>query len=260
MVQRDRNMVAPKRKGFSENTNISLVSEVGSRCPKCNRALMYEKTNSINKNYEIAHIYPFSPRPYEVELLKGEERLSENVDHAHNLIALCLICHNEFDNPRTVAGYREMVSIKKAIFQRIEQFKLIDDYQIEAEIAHILDSLESEHVQAEAELSLDPKSLDAKINESMSRLTKSRIEHNVTSYFSFIRTKLQLLDLSTPNAADRISVQIKSFYLQQAKNSESQQIIYRNIVQWLQNKTQTSSPEACEILTSFFIQNCEIFK
>lgn len=221
---------------------------------------MYEKTNSINKNYEIAHIYPFSPRPHEAELLKNEERLSTNVDHPNNLIALCLICHNEFDNPRTVEGYREMVSIKKAIIERAQQLKLIDDYQIESEIAHILDLLESEDTYAEAELSLDPKSLDTKINKSMSRLTKSRIEHNVSSYFSFIRTKLRLLDMSTPNAADRISVQVKSFYLQQAKNSENQQLIYRNIVQWLQSKAKSSSPEACEILTSFFIQNCEIFE
>lgn len=260
MVQGMGNMAAPKRKNFSENVNISLVSEVGSRCPKCNRALMYEKTNSINKNYQIAHIYPFSPRPHEAVLLIGEERMSADIDHPNNLIALCLLCHNEFDNPRTVEGYREMVSIKKSIIQRIEQFKLIDDYQIEKEISHILDSLENENIQSEAELSLDPKSLDSKINESMSRLTKSRIEYNVTNYFSFIRTKLRLLDTSAPNAADRISVQIKSFYLQQAKNSESQQLIYKNIVQWLQSKTNSSSLEACEILTSFFIQNCEIFK
>lgn len=221
---------------------------------------MYSKTNTVNKNYEIAHIYPFSPRPHEAELLKDEERLSDDVDHINNLIALCLLCHNEFDNPRTVEEYREMVALKKSILERNRQNKLIDEYQVESEISQVLHSLECEDTSTDEELSLDPKSLDAKINDSMSRLTKSRIEQNVTSYFSFIRTKLRLLEASSPNAADRISAQIKSFYLQQAKHSENQQIIYKNIVNWLQRKTGSSSTEACEILASFFIQNCEIFK
>ncbi|WP_369335499.1 ABC-three component system protein [Clostridioides difficile] len=53
---------------------------------------------------------------------------------------------------------------------------------------------------------------------------------------------------------------MRLFYLQQAKTSSSQQQIYKNIVYWLQQKTSSTSSEACEILASFFIQNCEIFK
>lgn len=253
-------MAASNRKNFSENINIALVAEVNARCPKCNQALMYEKTTSLNKKYELAHIYPFSPRAHEVILLQNEIRLHQNPDHVDNLIALCLECHHIFDNPRTVEGYREMVAIKKALFEKTQQFKMIDDYQIESEIIQVLQSLEAGDVTSDEELSLDPKSLNEKINKTMSPLTKSRIEQNVTGYFSLIRTKLSLIEKSTPNAAERISIQIKSFYLQQAKGSESQQLIYRNIVAWLQSKTGSPSTEACEILTSFFIQNCEIFK
>ncbi|MEG6639365.1 ABC-three component system protein [Pseudomonas aeruginosa] len=253
-------MAASLRKSFSENINISLVSEVNSRCPKCNAALMHAKAKTVTKNYEIAHIYPVNPRAHEEELLKHEERLSEDVNHTNNLIALCLPCHNIFDNPRTIEEYRELLAIKKAILEKKAQIKLVDEYQIETEISQIISALEADEFSADEDLSLDPKSLDEKIDKSMTRLTRSRIEQNVTSYFAFIRTKLRLIEASSPQASERISIQIRLFYLQQAKTSSSQQQIYKNIVYWLQQKTSSTSSEACEILASFFIQNCEIFK
>ncbi|WP_373557726.1 HNH endonuclease [Pseudomonas sp. URIL14HWK12:I7] len=67
---------------------------------------MYSKSKTSNKQYEIAHIYPLNPTPPEALLLANEFRLSADVDHLDNLIALCLLCHNEFDNPRTVKEYR----------------------------------------------------------------------------------------------------------------------------------------------------------
>nr|WP_277399219.1 HNH endonuclease signature motif containing protein [Escherichia coli] len=67
------------------------------------------------KLYEVAHIYPFSPREEEKELLKDEQRLCDDVDSEDNLIALCRDCHKLFDNPRTIEGYRDNVRYQKAV-------------------------------------------------------------------------------------------------------------------------------------------------
>lgn len=252
-------MASNKRKSFSENANILLVGEVSSKCPKCRKPLMYQKLTSSNKQYEIAHIYPLNPKPHELELLKNEFRLHIEVDHPDNLVALCLLCHNEFDNPRTVEGYREMVKIKQSIMERNRQAKLRDDYQIEAEISKIIDALE-QYSEEDIDLSLDPKELDNKINDTMSRLTRNRIKENVSNYFSFVRKKLQLVEAEIPTSSTMISLQVKTFYLLQRKQTHDQQTIYRNIVEWISHRSNSESSEASEIITSFFIQNCEIFE
>lgn len=260
---KEQSMSANPRKKFTPNINIQLVSEVSSACPKCGRPLMYSKSKTSNKQYEIAHIYPLNPTTSEALLLANEFRLSADVDHLDNLVALCLLCHNEFDNPRTTEEYREMVKLKQGIIEKNRQIKLMDDHQIETEISKIIDALEIEaeaEAESDADLNLDPKELDVKINETMSRLTTTRIKQNVSGYFSFVRKKLQLLEAESPNASTIISVQIKSFYLQQAKASSNQQVIFRNIVEWIRRRSNSNSSEASEIIASFYIQNCEIFE
>ncbi len=50
--------------------SLVLFDEVSSICPKCNKPLMKRSKGQMTKLYEIAHIYPNSPRPHELELLK----------------------------------------------------------------------------------------------------------------------------------------------------------------------------------------------
>lgn len=252
-------MNAPNRKSFTENVNISLVGEVGSRCPRCSQALIYKKVKSLGKNYEIAHIYPVNPRPHEEVLLRGEERLGDDVNDLENLIALCLKCHNEFDNPRTVEDYRDMVVLKKSIIERLQQQKLVEEHHLEEELSSIIEGLESWSGDGVEQLSLDPKELDEKLDETMRVLTRRRVFDNVTDYYSFIKIRLKYVEEVSPNASERVSIQVKLFYLQQAKRSSDQQVIYGNVVEWFLRRT-NGSREACEILVSFFIQNCEIFK
>lgn len=258
-VLKDQSMPTNKRKSFSENVNIMLVGEVSAKCPKCRKPLMYEKAKTSNKKYELAHIYPLNPKPKELGLLKDEFRLHENVDHPDNLIALCILCHTEFDNPRTVDGYREMVALKQSIIERNRQSKLMDEYAIENEIAKIIDALEDVSDE-DVELSLEPKELSSKINDTMTRLTKNRIKENVSNYFSFVRKKLQLVEAESPDSSTMISLQVKTYYLLQKKQTQNQQVIFKNIVDWICHRSGSDSNEASEIIASFFIQNCEIFE
>ncbi|WP_172681131.1 ABC-three component system protein [Pseudomonas kilonensis] len=251
-------MATSTRKKPTENTNILLVGEVSSRCPKCGKGLMFTKGTTNSKKFEVAHIYPFSPTAAEKDLLKNEIRLNEDVDHIDNLIALCFDCHNEFDNPRTIAEYREMVQLKKSIIEKNNNKKLMDDFTIEAEIVNIIDALES--IASEStELSLEPKRVDQKINKSMSPLTKNRIKSNVTNYYLFVRQRLAALEMSKPASSTLICAQVKTFYLKQSTLTNNQQTIYSNVVEWIMTRTRSQSREASEIIASFFVQNCEIF-
>lgn len=78
-----------ERKNINHNTHIVLYDEVSGLCPKCFKPLMVQNGKRKIKLYEVAHIYPFSPREEEKELLKDEQRLCDDVDSEDNLIALC---------------------------------------------------------------------------------------------------------------------------------------------------------------------------
>ena len=144
-----------KRKNPTENMALVLFDEVSAICPKCNKSLMKKSRGRMTKLFEVAHIYPNSPRPCELELLEGEIRLNSDDDHEDNLIALCRDCHKIFDHPRTVEGYREMVAIKKEL-QRLSKLKNGWFYSsIDEEINTIIDRLASLSGEALEELSLD---------------------------------------------------------------------------------------------------------
>ena len=127
------------RRIFSDNEKMVLFNEVDGRCPICGKTLTNIKNKQIVKMIEVAHIYPANPLPEEVELLKDEERLSDDINSLDNVIAVCRICHKKFDTPRTVEEYRSWVRLKKKLLQ---DAKLKDTYalfNIEEEIK-VLDS------------------------------------------------------------------------------------------------------------------------
>lgn len=248
-----------KRKKPTENMGLVLFDEVGGICPKCTKPLMRKSKAQMTKLFEIAHIYPSSPRPHEVELLKNEKRLSENVDDESNLIALCRDCHKIFDHPRTIKGYREMVSIKEEL-QRLSHLKKSwFDNSIDDEINKVIASLASFSGEALAELSLEAITVDSKSDETLNGLVKLKIKNNVIYFYSDIKSRFSELDKSEPYTSDTIYSQVKTFYLKLKKQNLDQTQIFSALTDWIKNSTDCKSAEISEIIVSFFVQNCEVY-
>ena len=250
-----------KRKSFSLAQNIALVTQVNRICPLCDTPLFYMKNGKSYKKYEIAHIYPLNPKPDEIQLLKDEERLSENLNHEDNLITLCGICHDKLDKPRTLEEYKHLIKIKKSLIKISEQQDLWQQYQIENDINRVIERLYSDDLpNTGCEIEFVPKEVDRKLNESISKLTKRKIRNNVADYYILIKSKFASIDMENPDSTYLISTQIKSYYLKQKKLELSQQEIFANSVDWIHTKTHPETDDAAEIIASFFIQNCEIFE
>ena len=248
-----------KRKNPTENMGLVLFDEVGGICPKCTKPLMRKNKGQMTKLYEIAHIYPNSPRPHEIELLKDEERLSEDVDDESNLIALCRDCHKVFDNPRTIDGYREIVSIKKEL-QRISDLrKSWFDNSIDDEINKVIASLASFSGDALEELSLDAITVESKSDETLNSLVKLKIKNNVRYFYTNIKSKFSELDKAKPYTSDTIYSQVKTYYLKLKKKNLDQTQIFSALTDWIKNATDCKNTEASEIVVSFFVQNCEVY-
>lgn len=248
-----------KRKKPTENMGLVLFDEVGGICPKCTKPLMRKSKGQMTKIFEIAHIYPNSPRPHEIVLLKKEERLSEDVDDESNLIALCRDCHKVFDNPRTIEGYCEMISIKKEL-QRISNLKKSwFDNSIDAEINKVIASLVSFSGEALEGLSLEAITVDSKSDETLNGLVKLKIKNNVKYFYSDIKLKFSELDKAEPYTSDMIYSQVKTYYLKLKKQNLDQTQIFSALTDWIKNSTDCKNTEVSEILVSFFVQNCEVY-
>ncbi|WP_321406924.1 ABC-three component system protein [Tolumonas auensis] len=249
-----------KRKNPTENIGLVLYEEVGGNCPKCTKPLMSKGKNKKTKLYEIAHIYPNSPHPHEITLLENEERLSDDVDSEDNLIALCRDCHKIFDNPRTIEGYQEMVSIKKEL-QRISKLKRSwFENSIDAELNDIISDLAKYTGEEQfEELSLEAIKVDVKADDTLSGLLKLKIKTNVRYFYSEIKSKFAELDKATPYTSDSIYCQVKAYNVQLKKAGLNQTQMFSALKDWINNRASCKNTEVAEILVSFFVQNCEVY-
>jgi ribosomal protein S27AE len=258
--QRGEGMTA-KRENYSESERVSLVTQVNSICPRCGINLFYKKGKRTFNRYELAHIYPLNPKQDELDLLRHEKRLHEDVNHPDNLIPLCGNCHGVFDKPRTIEEYRELFDIKQELIRNEQQASLRMSYDLEIDVSLIVLRLsESEPMDFQGELSYDPKSLVQKLQGDVSPPLRQKIRHNVGDYYHVVRSGLLSLEEENPGVSDLILAQVRSFYLKQKALGFQQERIFANVVKWMAERTKPKTIEAAEILASFFVQNCEVFE
>lgn len=248
------------RPTISTAFELALCVEVDQVCPNCGEPLFISKRGRRYRDYEIAHIYPLNPTDDEINLLKNETRLSVDPNHEDNLIPLCFSCHNIFDNPKTVENYRELVDKKSTLIKRKKQNEVFFQFQIEKDIASIVQSLNSDEVQFESTTILEAKRVDDKLGNSIPPLTKQKIKNDVTSFYLFVRERFADLERNDPGKAVLIATQIKAFYQKQKLITSNTQEILDNTVHWIRSKHPATSHQVAEVIVAFYIQNCELFE
>lgn len=251
--------MSPDRKNYGENPNIELVSEVSGRCPVCNRAVMRKKGSTLIKQYEIAHIYPLNPSEAEIELLKDEEKLSNDLNALDNLIVLCKLCHKYYDTKKTIEDYKEMCERKKSLQGNARICETTSRQNLETQISQILDCLAEIDICPDAELKLDPKEIEKKISPKEYNLLVRKIRLEVNYYYDFIKKYLERLNRIDPGVAELLAIQIRGCYLSLAREKIKSDRIFSEMVGFIKEKSNSTSREACEILASFYVQNCEVF-
>lgn len=245
---------------FTDNQILTLFGQVEGMCPLCDNELTQKKKGAIYKVFEIAHIYPENATQQESELLKDEERLSDDVNDVNNVLAVCPTCHTKFDKPRTVEEYRKWVGIKKQLINKSKAKNVYSLYAIENKISEVLIKLQTVDLDDDSgKLSLDSLKIDEKADETLPSLTKRTIKHNVVDYFDYIQTLFTEIDKEQPFTFNLIATQVKAAYIKLKQINNDQEFIFWTLVDWLDKKTDKISKEACEIIISFFVQNCEVF-
>lgn len=231
--------------------------EVNTQCPICGRKFLYPTATSLMKGAEIAHIFPHSPTKQEKDILKDVEVDGDDSEAFENKIALCKNCHDEYDAKKTLETYNEMLDLKRRLHSELMAKKMLSDENIEDELTEVVQGLagaSQDDLEKIGEMSYSSLKVSQKVD--ILHLRK-RIENDVTSYYPFCKQKFKEKD-PTGDGFNVICLSVKKSYKKLKKEGLEKEAIFEQMTNWLVSKTHASY-NACAIMVSFFVQNCDIY-
>lgn len=247
-----------KREQSSESDIALYLKEVNFHCPLCGKLLRSRSQKKKNKLFEIAHIYPNSPTLEQFETLAGLQRLGNTCEDYENKIALCKNCHSTQDYHTTKDDYLSLLSLKEKLIKATTLEEIAADLSLEDSISNIVNKICELGTGDITDLNYTPLALAKKFNAE-ERSLKVKVAGYVTEYYPYIRSLFQNMEGKNGFHLDVISMQIRCCFIKMTDITEDKEVIFENMVHWLQTKTQSFSTSACEAVISFFVQNCEVF-
>lgn len=247
------------RKDPTENQLKILLEEVHGLCPipECGKSLVNIINGKVYNQYEIAHVFPCNPNDFQKLNLKDVQVDGENSESLDNKIALCRNCHKIYDDNTTEVSYNQMLELKRKLSVELKAKKEISNVLIEDDIVKVisvLTSMNKENLDKSGNLEYKSLAVSRKVEDYILR---SDIESKVTQYFNYVRDCFKRFD-ANGDRFELICHSVKGLYLKLKADKLTQCEIYDTITDWFVSKTQ-GTRSACAIMTSFFVQNCDIF-
>ena len=90
-------------------------------------------------------------------------------------------------------------------------------------------------------------------------ILRRKVEFNACIYYGFIKENMKNLSVQKGLKFELLASEVKTAYLKAKGNTDDKVIIFNSLVEWMKSKVTRTSKEACEVMISFFIQNCEVF-
>lgn len=265
MTQEDLNRILEldsyhiERKNPSEAEIRLYLREVDYRCPLCGKELQTRRQKKPNqKLFQIAHIYPNRPTVEQYCILKGVDRLGENSESFENKIALCPSCHATQDYHTTTDEYYGLLNIKKRLLLDTALNDATLSLGLEDQIKAVVQKLTRLQESELEALNYNPVPIAKKFTGA-EILLKTKILGYINTYYPLIREEFKELDGKNGFLLQVLSEQIRGSFLKMVTFTDDKVVIFNHIVQWVKEKTQSSSTEACEATIAFFVQNCEVF-
>lgn len=246
----------------SDHEHSILYAEAGGVCPLCKSPIMSKKQGSKKpiSLYEIAHIYPLNPNSLQSTALRNYPK-PQDINSLENYILLCPTCHTKYDKDFKIEEYLHLQNIKKEFLDDANARLTASQYALQDEVNEILDMIAKDDGDYEyfSESEFNVSSIDNKLKSSISSLLKREIRHNITDFFVPIRNHIRIIEQVNQISVKLLQSQIHTFYLaMQQKHPENKDLVFKYISEWICQKS-GKSLMASKILTSFFIQSCEVF-
>lgn len=254
--------MAKKRDNYNEHEHSILYAETGGCCPLCTQPILFKKNGSIkpSKGYEVAHIYPLNPTLSQSTALVGYH-IPPDINALENVIALCPTCHTKYDKDFKIDELNKLKGIKGGYLSAAQAKLTLSQHTIQEDVYKILDAITAFDFDDTkiTPTNFDISTVDKKLKTGMSPLQKNEIKTNAVNFYVRIRDHINLLERQDQASVRILQNQINSYYLSMNKqNPDNKDLVFNYVAEWI--STKTNKPIlAAKVLTSFFVQNCEVF-
>jgi HNH endonuclease len=252
-----------KRDSYSDTENSILYAETEGCCPLCTLPLHFQKPGSKKptKGYEVAHIYPLNPTQPQASALVGHP-VPTDINALDNVIALCPTCHTKYDKDFKLDELKRLSKIKNGYLSDAKAKLIASEHTIQEEVYEILDAIAAfapEETAALLPTNFDISTIDKKLKTGMSPLQIREIKFNAITFYVRIRDHIRSLEQLDQASVRILQNQINSFYLaMNQQNPTNKDLVFNYVAKWISVKT-NKPILAAKVLTSFFVQNCEVF-
>lgn len=176
-----------------------------------------------------------------------------------NLIAVCHDCFQKYTLSHTKAEEKSLKAMKKLQMDARSTRQTLDDIAINKGIGLVIENLSNAKPSELKDLTYDPVSVSAKIDENNCYFLVNDIKNNVARYYKYIENTMRNLSMKNVYSDDLIRAQIKESYKQLASNSKlTPEQIFSELSKRIQRITKQDI-RFCYIVVSYFVQSCEVF-
>lgn len=246
-----------KQNNTVEYQDAPLLAEANYECPLCHKKLVDTIKGQAVKKYRITQIFPDGLGNDNMAEFVAIQPAPKRLDSPENLIALDTDCAEQYLLNPTADEYRILSEIKAQLAKNYAAKQAVNSVQLEDDIRTVLDALSTIRDASElVALEYDALRIDEKF-AAENFILKNETQVQVVTYYRYIEKVF-----SNSNADfDMIASEIKISSMKLEQAGLSQADVISQLSEWMRNKAGlgTDSRLACNIVVSFFIQNCEVF-
>lgn len=154
--------------------------------------------------------------------------------------------------------YAIVFSIKKDCLIKTRLLESTFSVGLEKEIAYVVEKIVDIDEKFISELNDLPVNVKNKFYPS-ERMLKDKVSILITQNYPYVLELFKSLDGINDFSFSSLCLRIKSCYEKMKAITDDKEYIFNEIVNWIMKHTGSNSQVACEIVVSFFIQNCEVF-
>jgi len=243
--------------------NLFLLQQTKFKCP-LNGALLWKKNSKTGQrtySFQIVKIYP-DDLPLDLMISFGDiQPPPQNPDAHDNKIALCKKCAEDYMDDPTEKTYKRLLECKAGIKNRQINDRIAAESDVEDKIVDVIRAISN----MDGTSGLMPFNEVLKVSEKIHPefyLLEERVEDEVVKYYTFVENQFSALD-GTGNATfNIIRGEVITCYEKYESEGRPQDEIFEALVTWLLSANGLSDKHriAANVIVSFFVQNCAVFK
>lgn len=225
---------------FNDEFGRMLFLQEGGKCPNdgCSHLLYKKVRGATIDDYDVVQIDPNLP-------LSSE-----------NAIALCHDCRMIYESSSNTPLISRMRVIKQQLLRAEETLSITKDYGFQDGLERVVRKIANIPANEIVELNYDPVQLKSKIPNDVFLLSKVRSQ--VANWYLAVNNIFKEVSAEKGLKYKALCSEIRTFWTSLDEDGRSQYEIYTALTDWFANRI-NDRKDLCEIVVSYFIQECEVF-